>query len=181
MVQYMESIFLYLFRNKLTNSRISFWQVYWNKLTGNEKIRLMETLTEKKKLEKNKRKNVDWTNKVILIADDVKINYLLLKAILGKTRAHIIWAEDGEQAIEYCRNNTRVDVVLMDYNMPKIDGFQATREIKKFRNDLPIISQTTCSMGTHEFSALSSTCDDYILKPISKTQLISKIGKYIDK
>ncbi len=124
---------------------------------------------------------VDWTDKTILIADDVKINFLLLKAILGKTNAHLLWAEDGEQAIEYCRNNEDIDVVLMDYNMPKLNGFQATQQIKEFRQNLPIISQTTCSMGTHEFKALTSTCDDFILKPIDKKQLLSKIGQYIEK
>lgn len=127
----------------------------------------------------NNFKEVDWTDKTILIADDVKINFILLKGLLGKTNARILWAEDGEQAIEYCRINKNIDVVLMDYNMPKLDGCQATRQIKKFRNKLPIISQTNYAMGSHEFKELSSTCDDYIMKPIDKEQLLSKIGKYI--
>ncbi len=142
----------------------------------------METLTKQKaRPAKQKFAEADWTNKVILVADDVRINYLLLKALLGKTRAQVLWAEDGEQAIEYCKSNSRIDLVLMDYNMPKMDGYNATKQIKQFRNDLPVISQTTCSMGTHEFNELTSTCDDFILKPISKNKLLSVIGKHINK
>lgn len=137
--------------------------------------------TESKTILKHSRRlHVNWADKTILVADDVRINFLLLKALLGNTNAKIIWAEDGEKAIEYCKSNKDIDVVLMDYNMPKIDGATATVIIKKFRRDLPVISQTTYSLGSTEFKALSSTCDDYILKPIDKNQLISKIGKFID-
>lgn len=142
----------------------------------------METLTkQRKKPAKQRFAEVDWTNKVILIADDVRINYLLLKALLGKTKAQLLWAENGEQAIEYCKSNNQIDVVLMDYNMPKMNGYSATKKIKQFRNDLPVISQTTYSIGTHEFDELSSTCDDFILKPINKNKLLSVIGKHINR
>jgi len=140
----------------------------------------METSTETVSFQKAV-SQVDWHNKTILIADDVRINFLLLKALLGNTRARIIWAEDGEKAIEYCKNNNDIDIVLMDYNMPKIDGAQATVIIKKFRRDLPIISQTTYSLGSSEFKTLTSTCDDYILKPFDRNQLISKIEKFINR
>lgn len=124
---------------------------------------------------------INWSNKTILIADDVKINYILLKALLGKTKANILWAEDGEKAIEYCKSQNNIDLVLMDYNMPKMDGCEATRIIKEFRSDLPVISQTTCALGTHEFDEMTTTCDDYILKPIDKTKLIHTISKHLKK
>lgn len=123
----------------------------------------------------------DWTNKTILIADDVKINFLLLKAILGKTHANLLWAKDGEKAIEYCRSNTDIDVVLMDYNMPKVNGCQATKQIKQFREDLPIISQTSAAIGSCEFQDLTASCDDFILRPVEKKKLLNKIGKYLNR
>ena len=150
---------------------VLFWKRNQNKT--------MET-ESKTSLKRPGQHHVDWADKTILVADDIKINFLLLKALLVNTNAKIIWAEDGEQAIEYCKNNKNIDLVLMDYNMPKIDGATATVIIKKFRRDLPVISQTTYSLGSTEFKTLSSTCDDYILKPIDKNQLISKIGKFIN-
>lgn len=123
----------------------------------------------------------DWTDKTILIADDVKINFLLLKAMLGKTKAKLLWAQDGEQAIEFCKNNRNIDLVLMDFSMPRKNGCEATRQIKKMRRDLPVISQTTSGIGTYEFESLASTCDDYLVKPINKKRLIYKIGKYFNK
>ncbi|MDZ7743191.1 MAG: response regulator [Bacteroidota bacterium] len=126
-------------------------------------------------------READWKDKTILVADDVKINFLLLQAMLGKTKAKILWAHDGVEAINYCKTNRNIDLVLMDFSMPKLNGWEATREIKKIRYDLPVISQTTSRMGTYEFDALASTCDDYILKPLNKENLIYKIGKYINK
>jgi two-component system, cell cycle response regulator DivK len=129
----------------------------------------------------NQLNQVDWTNKTILIADDVKLNYLVLRAILGKTKANILWAEDGQQALEFCTQNQDIDVVLMDYNMPRLNGYEATKLIKKIRRDLPVISQTTYSMGSHEFDELVSNCDDYVVKPINRKKLLYKIDKLINK
>ncbi len=124
--------------------------------------------------------NVCWENKIILIADDVRINYLVIKAALNKTKAHLIWVEDGEKAIEKCKANENIDLVLMDYHMPKVNGLEAIKEIKKFRKDLPVILQTTYAVDEKEQNYIVSNCDDFILKPISPKSLISKINNYFD-
>ena len=124
--------------------------------------------------------NVCWENKIILIADDIKINYLVIKAALSKTKAQLLWVEDGEKAIEECKTNENIDLVLMDYHMPKVNGLEAIQEIKKFRKDLPIILQTTYAVDEKEQNYIISNCDDFILKPISPKSLISKLNKYFD-
>ncbi|MCK4360289.1 MAG: response regulator [Bacteroidales bacterium] len=124
--------------------------------------------------------NVCWENKVILIADDIKINYLVIKAILDKTKARLLWVEDGEQAIEKCKIDETIDLVLMDYHMPKINGLEAIQKIKKFRKNLPIILQTTYAIDEQEYKYIISNCDDFISKPVSPKNLILKLQKYLD-
>ena len=65
-----------------------------------------------------KRKEMDWTDKTILIAEDEDSNYLYLEAVLQKTGANIIWAKNGEEAIEACKKADKIDLVLMDLQMP---------------------------------------------------------------
>ena len=71
-----------------------------------------------------------WKDKVILIAEDEKINFLFLKAIFKGTGAKILWAKNGEETVELCRTNKDVDIILMDIKMPGINGLDATRQIK---------------------------------------------------
>ena len=124
--------------------------------------------------------NVCWEDKIILVAYDIRINYLVIKAALSKTKAQLLWVEDGEKAIEKCKANENIDLVLMDYHMPKVNGLEAILEIKKFRKDLPIILQTTYAVNEKEQNYIISNCDDFILKPISPKSLISKLNKYFD-
>ena len=71
--------------------------------------------------------NHDWSNKTILIAEDEKINYLFLKAVFEKSGARILWARNGQEAIDICQDHQGVDLVLMDLKMPLVDGNEATR------------------------------------------------------
>ncbi|MCD4774400.1 MAG: response regulator [Bacteroidales bacterium] len=121
-----------------------------------------------------------WDDKVILIADDLKVNFILLQAMLEETQANILWVKNGKQALDECTTNESIDLVLMDYNMPEMNGYEATVKIKSFRNNLPVISHSSCSVGTPEFENISATCDDYIVRPICKDSLLTKIEKYLN-
>ena len=121
-----------------------------------------------------------WDDKVILIAEDLKINFILLQAMLAKTQVNILWAKNGKQALDECITNKNIDLVLMDYNMPEMNGCEAAIKIKAIRNNLPVISHSSFSVGTPEFENISTTCDDYILKPICKDSLLTKIEKYLN-
>lgn len=88
----------------------------------------------------------DWSSKTILIAEDTEMNYLFLVEALKPSNVKLLRAKDGEEAIEIFKNNPEIDLILMDINMPKLDGFETTREIKKINKDIPIIAQTALNI-----------------------------------
>ena len=117
----------------------------------------------------------------ILIAEDEEFNYLYLAESLNEFNVKLYRAKDGHTAVEICRTNSQIDQVLMDIRMPVMDGYTATREIKKFRPDLPIIAQTAYAMESDKKRALAEGCDDYISKPIKRKDLIDIISKHAPK
>jgi len=133
------------------------------------------------KLTDKSKTNYNWANKTILIAEDDDANFLLLQKALEKTNAAIIHAENGKDAVNYCKSNPEIDVVLMDIRMPIMDGIEATSQIKVLRNDLPIIVQTAFTMSSEKEKSFKAGCDDYISKPINIKELLSTIYKYIEE
>lgn len=131
---------------------------------------------DKSKLYKPAEKQYNWDGKVILIAEDVETNYYFLNAILSKTRANILWARDGEEVYNICASNPNIDIVLMDIQMPKLNGYQATSRIKELNPHLPIIAQTAYAMPNDNIKCIEAGCDDYISKPINSDLLLEKIN-----
>ena len=121
-----------------------------------------------------------WHDKKILIAEDVEINFMLLAEALKPTKARIFRVENGRDAVEFCKNND-LDLVLMDIYMPIMDGIEATRLIRNFKPDLPIVAQT--AVGTQEDidNIMLAGCNDYMLKPIDLKLFLSIIRKIIMK
>ena len=119
---------------------------------------------------------INWSNKTILIAEDMNDSFNLIKIIFEKTHANIIRAVNGSEAIDICRKEKQIDLVLMDVRMPYKNGYEATEEIKKFRPDLPIIAQTAYAVTGDKKKAIGAGCDDYLTKPISPKLLIKKIN-----
>ncbi|MFK5854521.1 MAG: ATP-binding protein, partial [Bacteroidota bacterium] len=117
--------------------------------------------------------------KTILIVEDDKASFEFLKVVLEKSGFNIIWAKDGEEAINACKEKTQICLVLMDINMLVMNGYEATRQIKKFKPNLPIIAQTAYASSGDREKATKAGCDDYISKPIKKDILMEKIGKWI--
>ena len=120
----------------------------------------------------------------ILIAEDEEVNYLYLETLLVdilKLDCLIIHAKNGKEAIEICKNNTTIDLILMDLKMPVMNGFEATTEIKKLRPNLPIIAQTAYSTTEDKEKALLVGCNDFIIKPIDKKSLIIIINNHIKR
>lgn len=117
--------------------------------------------------------------KTLLIVEDDEASYELLKILIGNPLVNIMWAKNGKMAIHYCKNNQNIDLVLMDINMPVMNGHEATKEIKKFRPKLPIIAQTAYAIAGDKEKALDAGCDDYISKPIKKELLRKKIEKWL--
>ncbi len=122
---------------------------------------------------------LDLSGKHILVVEDVDTNYFYMSSLLGKLNAEISRAADGAIAIEMVRNNPSINLVLMDIELPVMDGYTATREIKKIRPDLTVIAQTAFAMMGEREKCLEAGCDDYIAKPIRKEILTEVISKYI--
>ena len=120
----------------------------------------------------------------ILIAEDEEINYLyietLLKDVFGLD-CKIIHVINGKKAFEACKENKTIDLVLMDLKMPILNGFEATKLIKKLRPNLPIIAQTAYSTAQDKERAILVGCDFFISKPIHQESFKDILDKYLIK
>jgi len=123
----------------------------------------------------------DWKNKLILVAEDEESNYSLIKYGLHKTFVRIQWAKNGKEAVEMCLSDPSIDLVLMDIKMPEMDGLEATRHIRKSRNNLPVISVTAYATTEDRDQCREAGCDDCISKPINVENLLAVIDKYFGK
>lgn len=118
------------------------------------------------------------TSPKILIAEDVESNFLYLKAVLSKLNAMVFWAKNGIEAIEICETNP-IDLVLMDLQMPDMNGYEATEILKKKLPHLPIVAQTAFAMSDDREKAIDAGCDDYLAKPIKSKDLLTAVEKFI--
>ena len=117
--------------------------------------------------------------KTILVVEDDDMSFEYLQSVFENSMINIIWAKNGEESVTLCEENANISLVLMDINMPVMDGYEATKTIKKFRPELPIIAQTAHAIaGDHE-KTLNAGCDDYISKPIKKEELMKKIEFFL--
>ncbi len=119
--------------------------------------------------------------KTILIAEDEDSNYMLLEVFLKNLKINLIRAKDGVEAVEFCKKNSVIDLVLMDIKMPVMDGYEATKEIKNLFPALPVIAQTAYSNDGDRDKAIACGCIDYISKPIERQSLLFILSKYLDK
>lgn len=123
----------------------------------------------------------DNLNPNILIAEDVESNFLYLKAVLSKLNATIFWAKNGIEAVNICNNENRIDLVLMDLQMPEMNGYEATEILKKKFPYIPIVAQTAFAMSDDREKALDAGCDDYLAKPIKSKDLLSMVERFLKK
>jgi len=124
---------------------------------------------------------VNWENKIILVVDDTKMNFVVLKTQLRKTNASVIWIENGYDAVQYVKNGNKADLILMDIRMPVMDGIEASRTIKELNPGIPIVIQTASVMGSAFDDIAFSMCDDTIFKPIDRNILIETIANQFEK
>jgi len=120
-----------------------------------------------------------WEEKKILIAEDDHSNYYFLFEALKDTGMEILWSKDGEETLEMFRAHKDLDMVLMDINMPLLNGYECTKVIKKERPDLPVIAQTAYAMSGEREISRAAGCDDYLAKPIKVSELLDTLSKHI--
>lgn len=116
----------------------------------------------------------------ILVADDVEMNRFLLSNMLAHEGADVVLAENGKQALEAVEKQgaAAFNIILMDVQMPIMDGHQATRHIHKIALDLPVIGLTANAMTQDKEKALAAGMIDHVPKPIDFNQLMRSIHKY---
>ena len=115
--------------------------------------------------------------RITLVAEDVESNFLLLKAIIGKTYT-LLHAWNGKEAVEIYEQS-HPDLILMDIKMPEMDGLEATRIIRKVSQEIPIIALTAFAFDDDRVKALEAGCNDYLTKPLSAPLLKETIVKYL--
>ena len=123
----------------------------------------------------------DKKRSTILIVEDDDSNFLLLKINLLELndRLEILHALDGKIAVEMCKTNPEIDLVLMDINMPIMNGHEASKLISKVRPDLPIVYQTAYTFEDNFLEAAASGGSNFITKPIDVETLGFVLSRYL--
>jgi CheY-like chemotaxis protein/nitrogen-specific signal transduction histidine kinase len=116
----------------------------------------------------------------ILIAEDDLPSDLIITRILKNISHEVFHAKSGSEAVEICRENQGIDFVLMDIHMPEMNGYDATREIRKFNKDVVIIAQTSDGIAGSKETAILSGCNDYIVKPLVREDLQLMLARYFN-
>jgi PAS domain S-box-containing protein len=114
----------------------------------------------------------------ILIAEDDEINFAYLEILLTHKSIKVLHATNGIETVEMCKKNPEVCLVLMDLKMPEMDGFEATRQIKLSRPELPVIAVTAYAEREDKKKAIQAGCDDYLTKPVKKEFLMKKMEEF---
>jgi len=117
----------------------------------------------------------------ILLAEDDEASSMLLSIIIKTLYRELLIVRTGVEAVETCRDNPDIDLVLMDIRMPDMDGYTATRQIRQFNPEVVIIAQTAHALTSDREEALNSGCNDFILKPIQKEKIVELIQKKLNR
>jgi len=123
--------------------------------------------------------NPNWSEYTVLVAEDEDTNFVYLQTALAKTNIKILRAKNGREAVDLVRVNPYIDIILMDIKMPEMNGLEATRSIKSFRKDIPIIAQTAFAMDEDKRNCEAIGCDDFLSKPIRYKILIEALSKFL--
>ncbi len=139
----------------------------------------------KKHIELTRKEEIQLNHKTLnfktLIVEDDENSEMYLREIIKSLCKEIFIAKTGIEAIEICRKNPDIDLVLMDIQLPDTNGYEATRQIREFNKNVVIIAQTAFAMNKDKEKAIKAGCNDYISKPTKKDELSALIRKYFDK
>ena len=120
-----------------------------------------------------------WEGKTVLIVEDNETSNIYFEAALRKTKANLIWAKNGMDAVDIVKESDDIDLILMDINMPKMDGIEATKIIKTLYPEIIIVIQTAFVLSGEERLCHDAGCDEFITKPIRLKYLLDTINRYL--
>jgi CheY-like chemotaxis protein len=118
-------------------------------------------------------------NKRVLVVEDDDMSFIYLNHLFLLTRATVMRKKTGVDAIDEFRNDRNFDFILMDIQLPDMDGIQVTREIRKISRAVPIIAQTASRSGPERELMIEAGCSFVLTKPFSMEQLFETMEKYI--
>ncbi|RLD62519.1 MAG: hypothetical protein DRJ05_00150 [Bacteroidetes bacterium] len=127
------------------------------------------------------RKAFNWDDRLILVVEDDMMSYVYLKEILKSTNAKVLHAPDGKKAVDMAYENPNIDLILMDIKLPELDGYEATRQIKEFRKDVPIIAQTAYAMMDERQKGYEVGCVEYVTKPINRQKMLQTMNMVMNQ
>jgi CheY-like chemotaxis protein len=123
------------------------------------------------------RQNVLKGKKILIVEDDLS-SKLYLNKILERTGAVLLNAANGKEALEAAVKDSGIDIVLMDIQLPVMDGYTSAAKIREIRRNIKIIAQTAYSFAGDTVNIMNSGFDDFLIKPIFSGQLIEKLSSY---
>jgi len=126
-----------------------------------------------------KKINLNWEDKLILVAEDDEMSYKLLKLVLAKTKSKIIRVKTGKEAIQEVLKNENINLILIDIQMPELNGYDATKKIKSIDKRIPIIALTAYAMLHEKNKCKEAGCDKFISKPFNINYLLETISEFI--
>lgn len=125
--------------------------------------------------------NFDFSGKSVLVVEDTMMSFKLFSAVLSQVKADVTHASNGRKAIEMCSGDQHFDLVVMDIQMPEVNGIEATRAIKKIRPELPIIAATANTFDDEEAECMAAGCAAYITKPLKFNKLFELMQSLFDR
>ena len=120
-------------------------------------------------------------NKTILVAEDEDMNIIYMQEVLSETKAKVLWAKNGEEAVKIAKENPQIDLILMDIKMPIMDGYTATRKIREFNQNVIIIAQTAYALTGEKEKTIAAGCNYYITKPIEIKILMNTLSGFLNR
>jgi PAS domain S-box-containing protein len=118
---------------------------------------------------------------LVVVAEDDEASFELISNIFDDTGIRLIHTTNGKETVEAVRNNSSISLVLMDIRMPVMNGLEATRQIRQFNKTIPIIAQTAYALSGDMENAILAGCNDYISKPIHRSEILEKVYDFLKK
>jgi len=122
---------------------------------------------------------ISFNGEHLLIAEDDDINYMYLTEVFKPYNLKISRTVTGTETIQFMDERMDINLVLMDIQMPQLDGLSATKKIREKNSSVPIIAQTAYAFAGDRIKSMEAGCNDYISKPTKPAELVSLVYKYI--
>jgi CheY-like chemotaxis protein len=124
-------------------------------------------------------KDINWEGKTLLLVEDEEVNYIYINELLINTGVNLLRVVTGEEAVNICQSALPIDLILMDMRLPGINGFDATRLIKRIRRDIPIVAQTAYAMENEREQCIEAGCDHYMTKPFDQEVFFDVLNNFL--